>query len=105
MQEHWKISPSEKSNTLSRMMGRLIIVASVVASTIIALLASSNAYSRDAEALFIECFVASALVSVIGGTWIASATKNYWWLLSFLPMLGGFGLWLLFSMMTPATFH
>lgn len=99
----------EKSETVStplRVLAVVVILASVTASIFISILTfSSNFYSRSAEALFIEGFLASVVVSGVGGLWMISATKNSWWLLVFLPVFGGFGLWLLVSLMTPVTLH
>lgn len=97
-------TPLILSNPL-RMLACTVILASIAASVVIELLVSSNFHSRNVESLLIEGLAASVLVSVVGGLWLASATKNAWSLLALLPAFGGFGLWLLFSMMSPVTFH
>lgn len=89
-------------STSLRAVGVVAAVSSIAAAAFVAVFASSPLRVSGVVALGL---LVSALASVGGGIWMFSVTKNPWWFLTLLPVVGGLVVWLLVALMVPLTFH
>jgi hypothetical protein len=89
-------------STPLRVTTGVVILASVVAAVLAAIFVSAPLRMNGMLALVL---LASLLISVAGGLWMLSATKNPWWALTFLPVVGVVVVWFLITLMVPVTLH
>lgn len=89
-------------STLSRVTTGIVILASVLAAILAAIFVSAPLRMNSVLALML---LACSLTSAVGGLSMLSATKNPWWALTFLPVVGVVVVWFLMTLMVPVTFH
>ncbi|MFC5491382.1 hypothetical protein [Dokdonella soli] len=94
-------------STPLRVVGGIVILAAVTLAVLVTMQVFAPRlafHSGRVEDLLVLAILTSSLVSGIGGLWMLSVTKNPWWILALLPILGVVGLWLLISQMA-VTLH
>lgn len=96
------------TSTSLRAMGGIVVLATVLLTILFLMFLKSPlrpVHSRQMEGVFVWGLLACMVLSLGGGLYMFSRTRNRWWFLTIVPFAGVIVVWFLVALMGPVTFH